>query len=394
MKKTIEDFNLENKKVIIRCDLNVPIKDGVILDDNRIKMSLKTIKYAIDNNAKVILLSHLGRIKTLSDKEKNSLYPISVRLSELLGQNVTFINETRGLVVENKISNMKPKEVILLENTRYEDLPDRKESTCDSILSNYWASLGDIFINDAFGVSHRCHASNVGIAKNLPSGIGFLIKSEINALDNILNNIKRPYTVVLGGAKMNDKIKVINALIKKADYLLLGGGIANTFLVAEGYDLKESVYDKDSIKQASRLLKKYKDKIILPIDFYEYTKYCDSKNKKYCKLNLISDDNMVLDVGEDTVKLFSKYIKESNTIFFNGPVGVFEFENFSYGTKKILEEMKCSKAKVIVGGGDSASAAIKFGFKDSFFHISTGGGASLEYISGNNMPGIDIINDK
>ena len=214
MKKTIEDFNLENKKVIIRCDLNVPIKDGVILDDNRIKMSLKTIKYAIDNNAKVILLSHLGRIKTLSDKEKNSLYPISVRLSELLGQNVTFINETRGLVVENKISNMKPKEVILLENTRYEDLPDRKESTCDSILSNYWASLGDIFINDAFGVSHRCHASNVGIAKNLPSGIGFLIKSEINALDNILNNIKRPYTVVLGGAKMIDKIKVINALIK------------------------------------------------------------------------------------------------------------------------------------------------------------------------------------
>ena len=394
MKKTIEDFNLENKRVIIRCDLNVPIKNGVILDDNRIKMSLKTIKYAIDNNAKVILLSHLGRIKTLADKEKNSLYPISVRLSKLLGQEVIFINETQGSVVENKISNMKPKDVVLLENTRYEDLPDKKESTCNPVLSNYWASLGDIFINDAFGVSHRCHASNVGIAKKLPSGIGFLVKSEMDALNNILDDIKRPYTVILGGAKMNDKIKVINTLIKKADYLLLGGGIANTFLTAKGYDLKNSVYDTDSIKDALELLKEYKDKIILPTDFYEYIKYCDSKDKKYCKLNSVSNDNMVLDIGPNTVKLFSKYIKESNTIFFNGPVGVFEFDNFSYGTKKILEEMKCSKAKVIVGGGDSASAAIKFGFKDSFFHISTGGGASLEYISGNNMPGIDIINDK
>ena len=394
MKKTIEDFNLENKRVIIRCDLNVPIKDGVILDDNRIKMSLKTIKYAIDNNAKVILLSHLGRIKTLADKEKNSLYPISVRLSKLLGQEVIFINETQGSVVENKISNMKPKDVILLENTRYEDLYDKKESTCNPTLSDYWASLGDIFINDAFGVSHRCHASNVGIAKKLPSGIGFLVKSEMDALNNILDDIKRPYTVILGGAKMNDKIKVINTLIKKADYLLLGGGIANTFLTAKGYDLKNSVYDTDSINDALELLKEYKDKIILPTDFYEYIKYCDSKDKKYCKLNSVSNDNMVLDIGPNTVKLFSKYIKESNTIFFNGPVGVFEFDNFSYGTKKILEEMKCSKAKVIVGGGDSASAAIKFGFKDSFFHISTGGGASLEYISGNNMPGIDIIDDK
>mgnify|MGYP004471360147 FL=1 len=394
MKKTIEEFNLENKKVIIRCDLNVPIKDGVILDDNRIKMSLKTIKYAIDKNAKVILLSHLGRIKNLSDKEKNSLYPISVRLSKLLGQKVFFVNETHGSVVEDAISNMKPKDVILLENTRYEDLPDKKESTCNPILSNYWASLGDIFINDAFGVSHRCHASNVGIAKRLPSGIGFLVQSEMNALNKILKDIKRPYTVILGGAKMNDKIRVINSLVEKADYILLGGGIANTFLVAKGYDLKKSVYDIDSIKVAKELLEKYKEKIILPVDGYEYTKYCDSKNKEYCNLKTVSNNNMVLDIGPETIRIFSKYIKESNTIFFNGPVGVFEFDNFSYGTKKILEEMKYSKAKVIVGGGDSASAAIKFGYKDSFFHISTGGGASLEYISGNAMPGIEVIDDK
>lgn len=394
MKKTIEEFNLENKKVIIRCDLNVPIKDGVILDDNRIKMSLKTIKYAIDKNAKVILLSHLGRIKNLSDKEKNSLYPISVRLSKLLGQKVFFVNETHGSVVEDAISNMKPKDVILLENTRYEDLPDKKESTCNPILSNYWASLGDIFINDAFGVSHRCHASNVGIAKRLPSGIGFLVQSEMNALNKILKDIKRPYTVILGGAKMNDKIRVINSLVEKADYILLGGGIANTFLVAKGYDLKKSVYDIDSIKVAKELLEKYKEKIILPVDGYEYTKYCDSKNKEYCNLKTVSNNNMVLDIGPETIRIFSKYIKESNTIFFNGPVGVFEFDNFSYGTKKILEEMKYSKAKVIVGGGDSASAAIKFGYKDSFFHISTGGGASLEYISGKAMPGIEVIDDK
>lgn len=394
MKKTIEEFDLENKKVIIRCDLNVPIKDGVILDDNRIKMSLKTIKYAIDKNAKVILLSHLGRIKNLSDKEKNSLYPISVRLSKLLGQKVFFVNETHGSVVEDAISNMKPKDVILLENTRYEDLSDKKESTCNPILSNYWASLGDIFINDAFGVSHRCHASNVGIAKRLPSGIGFLVQSEMNALNKILKDIKRPYTVILGGAKMNDKIKVINSLVEKADYILLGGGIANTFLVAKGYDLKKSVYDIDSIKVAKELLEKYKEKIILPVDGYENTKYCDSKNKEYCNLKSVSNNNMVLDIGPETIRIFSKYIKESNTIFFNGPVGVFEFDNFSYGTKKILEEMKCSKAKVIVGGGDSASAAIKFGYKDSFFHISTGGGASLEYISGNAMPGIEVIDDK
>ena len=394
MKKTIEEFNLENKKVIIRCDLNVPIKDGVILDDNRIKMSLKTIKYAIDKNAKVILLSHLGRIKNLSDKEKNSLYPISVRLSKLLGQKVFFVNETHGSVVEDAISNMKSKDVILLENTRYEDLPDKKESTCNPILSKYRASLGDIFINDAFGVSHRCHASNVGIAKRLPSGIGFLVQSEMNALNKILKDIKRPYTVILGGAKMNDKIKVINSLVEKADYILLGGGIANTFLVAKGYDLKKSVYDIDSIKVAKELLEKYKEKIILPVDGYEYTKYCDSKNKEYCNLKTVSNNNMVLDIGPETIRIFSKYIKESNTIFFNGPVGVFEFDNFSYGTKKILEEMKYSKAKVIVGGGDSASAAIKFGYKDSFFHISTGGGASLEYISGNAMPGIEVIDDK
>ena len=392
--KTIRDIDINNKTVLIRCDLNVPIKDCNIEDDNRIVKSLETIKYALKHAKHVIIMSHLGRIKNLSDKEKNSLYPISVRLSKLLGQKVFFVNETHGSVVEDAISNMKSKDVILLENTRYEDLPDKKESTCNPILSKYWASLGDIFINDAFGVSHRCHASNVGIAKRLPSGIGFLVQSEMNALNKILKDIKRPYTVILGGAKMNDKIKVINSLVEKADYILLGGGIANTFLVAKGYDLKKSVYDIDSIKVAKELLEKYKEKIILPVDGYEYTKYCDSKNKEYCNLKTVSNNNMVLDIGPETIRIFSKYIKESNTIFFNGPVGVFEFDNFSYGTKKILEEMKYSKAKVIVGGGDSASAAIKFGYKDSFFHISTGGGASLEYISGNAMPGIEVIDDK
>ena len=250
MKKTIEDYDLNNKKVIIRCDLNVPMKDGIILDDNRIIESIKTIKYAVDNNAKVILLSHLGRIKTEEDKKNNTLRPVAKRLSEALGIDVKFISETRGKVLENAVNNMKEKDVILLENTRFEDVPGKKESTNDSDLGKYWASLGDIFINDAFGTSHRAHASNVGIAKNLPSGIGFLIKKELDMLGGLLNNPSRPYTVILGGAKMNDKIKVIDKLIEKADYMLLGGGIANTFLTAKGYDLKASIYDEESLNHA------------------------------------------------------------------------------------------------------------------------------------------------
>lgn len=394
MKKTITDFDLKDKKVIIRCDLNVPIKDGIILDDNRIKESLATIKYASNNGAKVILLSHLGRIKTMEDKVKNNLRPVANRLSELLDKKVEFIEETRGKVLEESIDKMKSKDIILIQNTRYEDLPDKKESSNDEELGKYWASLGDIFINDAFGTAHRSHASNVGIASNIPSGIGFLMEKELTMLGNVLNAPKRPYVVIAGGAKMNDKIKVIDKLIEKADYVLLGGGIANTFLTAKGLDLKSSIYDEESINHANELMTKYSDKIILPVDGYGSSAYQDGLAVTYCKLDKVPDNIMILDIGPESIKLFSKYIDSSKTIFWNGPVGVSEFDNFKYGTEELCKCLARSEASVVIGGGDSAAAAIKFGYKDTFAHISTGGGASMEFIEGKDLPGISSIEDK
>ena len=394
MKKTIEDFNLYGKKVIIRCDLNVPIKDGKILDDNRIIESLKTIKYAVANNAKVIILSHLGRIKEKKDMSKNDLFPVSVRLSEILEQEVKFVQETRGSVVKDAIDNMKNGDVILLQNTRYEDYPDKKESSNDLELGKYWASLGDIFINDAFGTCHRAHASNVGIANNLPSGIGFLVEKELKMLGNVLAEPKRPYTVILGGAKMNDKIKVLDKLIEKADYVLLGGGIANTFLTAQGFNLKKSIYDADSISYAKELLSKYENKIVLPVDGYASKEYADGLLVSYFNLNSVDNDNMILDIGPKTIDVFKEYINKSETIFWNGPVGVSEFKNFEYGTKSLCELLSNSSATVVVGGGDSAASAIRFGYKNKFAHISTGGGASLEFIEGRKLPGIEVIEDK
>lgn len=394
MKKTIRDFDLSNKKVIIRCDLNVPLKDGKILDDNRIRKSIDTINYAVSNGAKVIILSHLGRIKSEEDKINNSLYPISIRLSELLNKNVIFINETRGLVLEKTINDMSPGDVVLVENTRYEDFPSKKESNNDEELGKYWASLADIFINDAFGTSHRNHASNVGIASNIPSGIGFLVEKELKMLGDFLTSPIRPYIVIMGGAKISDKIKVIDKLVSKADYILLGGGIANTFLKAKGYDLKESIYDAQNIDFAKEMLNKYPNKIVLPVDGYGSLAYQDGLDVVYNDIKNISSGIMILDIGPKTVELFSKYINKAKTVFWNGPLGVSEFKNFEYGTKQVCELLKQSDAKVVVGGGDSAAAAIRFGYDKFFDHVSTGGGASLEFIEGKKLPGIEIIEEK
>ncbi len=394
MKKTIKDVNIDNKTLIIRCDFNVPIKDGKILDDNRIVMSLKTINYALDHNCKIVLLSHLGRIKSEEDKKNNSLYIVSKRLEELLDKKVEFIDETRGDVLTNSAKNMKEKDIILVQNTRYEDYPDNLESGCDDELGKYWASLGDIFINDAFGTCHRRHASNVGISKYIPSAVGFLVEKELNELSNTLSNPKSPYIVIMGGAKVNDKIKVIDKLIKKCDYLLVGGGIANTFLKSMGYDLKKSIYDDTSIEYCKNLLEEYKDKIILPVDGYSSTEYKDNLEVKYSMLNEVPENYMVLDIGPLSIKLFNKYIKDAKTVFYNGPVGVSEFKNFEYGTKNLLELLNKSHADIIIGGGDSAAAAIRFGYKDKFKHISTGGGASLELIEGKKLPAIEAIDDK
>lgn len=394
MKKTIRDYDLSGKKVIIRVDFNVPIKDGEITDDNRIKASLETIKYAISNNAKVILMSHLGRIKTEEDKIKNTLEPVALRLSELLDKEIIFVDETRGKILEDAISELKPGEILLMENTRFEDLNNKAESSNSEELGKYWASLGDIYINDAFGTSHRSHASNVGIASNLPNGIGFLIEKEIKEIEQTIKNPQRPFTVILGGSKVKDKIGVIENLVNIADYILIGGAMAYTFLKASGIEIGSSLLDEESIDFCKNILKKYSDKIILPIDSVNALEISDEVTPRECFINEIKENEIGLDIGYNTVKLFKQYLQKSKTIIWNGPLGYFEIENFSNGTKKICEVLKDIDAKKIVGGGDTGAAIIEFGYKDSVSFISTGGGASLEMLEGKKLPGIEIIEDK
>ncbi len=384
--KTIRDFDLNNKKVIIRVDFNVPIKDGIIEDDTRIKESLKTINYAIEHNAKVILMSHLGRIKEESDKIKNTLKPVSIRLSELLNKDVIFIPSTRGIELETAINNLNNGDVLLMENTRFEDLDNKKESKNDNQLGEYWASLGDIYINDAFGTSHRAHASNVGISNHLDSGIGFLVEKELENLLPVINNPKRPFTVILGGAKVSDKIAVIQNLAKIADYILIGGGMAFTFLKASGVEIGVSLLDEENIDFCKQMLNEYKDKLILPIDVVT--------DLKECFITDITKNEKGLDIGPKTVKLFKQYLENSKTIIWNGPVGMFEEERYSNGTKGICEVLKNIEAIKIAGGGDTASAIKNLGYEQAFTHISTGGGASLELLEGKKLPGIEVIKEK
>lgn len=394
MKKSIKDFDLDNKKVIIRVDFNVPIKDGNITDDNRIKESLKTIQYAIDNNAKVILMSHLGRVKEEQDLEKNTLEPVALRLSELLDKDLVFVDMTRGKELEDAINEMKPKDVLLIQNTRYEDLDGKKESKNDPELGAYWASLGDIYINDAFGTAHRAHASNVGIASHLPNGVGFLIEKELENLLPAINEPERPLTVILGGSKVSDKIGVIENLVKIADHILIGGGMAFTFLKAAGLPIGKSLLDEENIEFCKKILKEHEDKIVLPIDVVCSKSIEKPTDVRECFISDIKDDEIGLDIGAQSVKLFKQHINDSKTIIWNGPVGMFEEKAYEKGTKEICKVLTESGAKTIVGGGDSASAAINFGYKEKFSHISTGGGASLELLEGKVLPGIDIINEK
>lgn len=392
MKKTIRDFDLNNKKVIIRVDFNVPMKDSIITDDNRIVESLPTIKYALENGAKVILMSHLGRVKEENDKQKNNLLPVANRLSELLNKEVTFVDGTRGLELEIKIDLLKQGQVLLMQNTRYEDLDGKKESNNDPELGKYWASLGEIYINDAFGTAHRAHASNVGIASNLPNGVGFLIEKELKEFDKVLNNPERPFTFILGGSKVSDKIGLIENLIKKADNILIGGGMAYTFLKASGINIGKSLLDEENIEFCKKILEENKDKIILPIDSVN-AKDVDSIGRE-CFINEIQDDEMGLDIGHNTVKLFKTYLENSKTIVWNGPVGMFEKEELSKGTKAICEILKNIDATKIIGGGDTGSAVINLGYKEYMTHISTGGGASLELLEGKKLPGIEIIEEQ
>lgn len=406
MKKTIRDLDIEGKKVLIRVDFNVPMENGVIKDDNRIKEALPTIKYALSKGAKVILLSHLGRVKTEEDTKKYTLLPVAKRVEELLKDvKVTFVAKTRGEDVEKAIEKMLPGEVVILENTRFEDLDGKKESKNDPHLGKYWASLGDVFVNDAFGTAHREHASNVGIAKNMKDvASGFLMEKEIKFIGDAVNNPKRPFVAVLGGAKVSDKIPVIENLLKKADKILICGAMAYTFFKAMGYEVGMSKCEDDYVSFAKSLLDKAEGKIILPQDVVcaEVTDAGDdffaaiakATPKTYLS-NQIPKTWMGLDCGEKTIKVFADALHDAATVVWNGPAGVFEVPKYAAGTKAICKILaSLPHATTIIGGGDSASAAINMGYKEKVSHISTGGGASLEYLEGKELPGIRIINEK
>jgi phosphoglycerate kinase len=394
MKKTIVDHSLNGRKVIIRCDLNVPMENGVITDETRIVESLETIKFASSAGAKVIIMSHLGRVKTEEDKTTNSLLPVSKRLSELLKQEVKFIPQTRGMELELSINAMENGDILMMENTRFEDLDGEKESKCDEELSKYWASLGEVFINDAFGTAHRKHASNVGIASNLPNGIGFLIKKELDTLGSAISNPKRPLVIILGGKKVADKLAVIEHAAKIADYILIGGGMSYTFFKALGYNIGASIVDDASLDFCKKIYEENKDKIILPLDIVVGTSFTNETNARLIDVKNIGNNDMGLDIGIATINNFKKILMEAKTVIWNGPVGVFELEKFSTGTRKMCEILAEIKANVIIGGGDSAAAVTKFGFKDKYSHISTGGGASLEMLEGKELPGIAVIWEK
>ena len=391
MKKTIKDFELKGKTVIIRCDLNVPMIDGTIEDDTRIRSSLRTIKFAIDASAKVILLSHLGRVKKDADKITNSLYPVSIRLSKYLGREVLFSYDTRSDVLTKRAQELKEKDILLIENTRFEDLDGNKESSCDLELAKYWSSLGDIFINDAYGSCHRRHASIVGIPQYLPSGIGFLVDKELKKIDAILNSKTHPFIVILGGKKIADKITLIERLLEKCDKLLIGGAMSFPFLKTLGYDVVDSSNAKEYQSFCQSVLKKYADKIVLPSDFLTSR---DNQNIEIKNINDISEKHIGYDIGPKTIKRFEEEIKKAKRVVINGPMGIFEDKRFAHGTSEIFKVLDKNKIKTLVGGGDTASAANSLGYASSFYHISTGGGATLKYLEDGKLVGIEAIDDK
>jgi len=394
-KLTVRDIELKDKKVLIRVDFNVPVSKGVITDDNRIQAALPTINYVLENGGKAILFSHLGRIKTEEDKAKNSLEVVSKRLSELLGKDVLFINETRGEKLEKAINNLKAGEVLMFENTRFEDLDGKKESKNDTELGKYWASLGDVFVNDAFGTAHREHASNVGIASNIDVTVaGFLLEKEIEYIGGTLENPERPFVAILGGAKVSDKISVIENLLEIADKILIGGGMAFTFYKAMGYEVGKSLLEEDRIELAKELLEKANGKIVLGSDVATAKEFSNDAERSVHKVENIPADEMGLDIGPDSINEFKAILKDAKTVVWNGPMGVFEFEKFAVGTFEVAKALTEIDAKTIVGGGDSAAAVIQLGLAEGFSHISTGGGASLEYLEGKVLPGINAVKDK
>lgn len=390
--KTIRDMNVVNKRVILRLDLNVPLKDGQIVDDFRIKASLETINYLINNQAKVIILSHLGRIKSNEDKKKYSLEIVANRLKELLGKEVYFSKDNFSNDLINRVNTMQNGEVLVLENTRFLDYPNKLESSCDAQLSLFWSSLGDIFCNDAFACSHRKHASTYGISLYLPSCIGFLMERELNNLDRLVINAIHPFTVIMGGAKIDDKIDLFSSILSKCEYLLCGGGIANTCLYVLGFNVGDSIHshNPEILNRVKELLYKYRSKIMVPLDVIVGSSY-DKNYIKYKTINEIDSDDVILDVGVKTLQKYNKAISTSQTIFINGTVGKYEDVRYANGTKELLKLISQTDAVTVVGGGDATSSVNNFGYHDKMTYISSGGGATLDYLSYGKLVALEKI---
>ena len=404
-KRLVSDLDVRGKKVIVRVDFNVPHKGDVITDDNRIVAALPTIKYLLENNAKVILLSHLGKIdykKTEEEieaaKKKNCMCIVANKLQEYLPNNkVTFVKTTRGEELETAVANMKEGEVVLMQNTRYE----KGESKNAEELGQYWASLGDLFVEDAFGSVHRAHASTVGIPTILPSAAGYLVEKELKFLGDAVENPVRPFVGILGGAKVADKLKVISNLLEKCDTLIIGGGMAFTFLKAQGYEVGKSLVDDEQLEYCKEMMEKAKTlgkKLLLPIDTVVADTFPDPIDAPIQTSIVNSDaipaDKEGLDIGPKTAELFANEVKAAKTVVWNGPMGVFENPTLAEGTNKVAKALAECEGTTIIGGGDSAAAIKQLGYADKVSHVSTGGGASLEFLEGNGLPGVDIISEK
>ena len=404
-KKLVTDLEVSGKKVIVRVDFNVPHKGDVITDDNRVVAALPTIRYLLENGAKVILLSHLGKVdykKTEEEieaaKKKNDMKIVAAKLQEYLPDNkVIFVNATRGEELENAVAALKEGEVLLMQNTRYE----KGESKNDEALGKYWASLGDLFVEDAFGSVHRAHASTVGIPTHLPSAAGFLVEKELKFLGDAVENPVRPFVGILGGAKVADKLKVINNLLEKCDTLIIGGGMAYTFLKAQGKEIGQSLVDDEKLDYCKEMLEKAKTlgkELLLPVDTVITSAFPDPIDApvevEVVDADAIPADKQGLDIGPKTAELFAKKVKEAKTVVWNGPMGVFENPTLAAGTNAVAAALAETDATTIIGGGDSAAAIKQLGYADKVSHVSTGGGASLEFLEGNGLPGVDIINEK
>ncbi|MDO6227563.1 phosphoglycerate kinase [Streptococcus sp. CL9.43] len=397
-KLTVKDVDLKGKKVLVRVDFNVPVKDGVITNDNRITAALPTIKYILEQGGRAILFSHLGRVKEEADKEGKSLAPVAADLAAKLGQEVTFLpGVTRGAELEAAINALEDGQVLLVENTRYEDVDGKKESKNDPELGKYWASLGDgIFVNDAFGTAHRAHASNVGISANVDKAVaGFLLENEIAYIKEAVEAPERPFVAILGGSKVSDKIGVIENLLEKADKVLIGGGMTYTFYKAQGIEIGNSLVEEDKLDVAKALLEKSNGKLILPVDSKEANAFADYTEVKDTEGEAVDPGFLGLDIGPKSIAKFDQELTGAKTVVWNGPMGVFENPDFQAGTIGVMDAIvKQPGVKSIIGGGDSAAAAINLGRADKFSWISTGGGASMELLEGKELPGLAALTEK